>query len=475
MKVQNNNLFIIEDNSLREAPSGQVLEDLRRVAGLPLEDLCDEEGNELWLFPTKEERYDDRIEDQALLSIEGKTIRTGNIMGFVGVGSTELTIRSRFSGRGGNDWFMQYMLERIFAINVFDSDHSIANLDALGIAVFLFPYYLQKALRQGLYREYRRMEYNDSRIRGTIDFNRYIKQNYPFLNGRVSYSVKEYCFDNPITQLVRHTIEFIKSQERFSYILFANQDTREDVQTIIDATPSFRRGDLIRTLSQNMRPKVHPYYTEYSPLQRLCLQILLNEKIGFGDNSERIHGILFDGAWLWEEYLSLSLEKMDFKHPENRKGEGGIPVYTGQHKRRVYPDYIHPKVIADAKYKRLYRKSDLKEKIGIPRDDLYQMISYLHITDKDVGVFICPRESFENPGIEGDSGKTIKGWSTLCYHVGQLEGRGGNIYVLVVNIPQDSPDYVSFRAQMSRVETSIRTDLKRLVSGEGKDVDYPYE
>ena len=255
MKAQNNNLFIIDDNAVKDAPSGQSLEDLRRIAGTPLGDLCDEDGNDLWLYPSEEDRFDDRIEDQTVLTFERGKIKTGNIMGFVGVGSTELTIRSRFSSHSGNDWFMQYMLERVFAINVFDSDHSIDNFDALGIAALLFPFYLQKALSQGLYREYKRMEYNDGRIRGTIDFNRFIKLDYPFVNGKLAYSIKENSYDNSITQLIRHTIECIKSQERFSFILFADKDTRVLVQTIVDATPSYKRGDLTGyTVSSLMEP-----------------------------------------------------------------------------------------------------------------------------------------------------------------------------------------------------------------------------
>ena len=474
MEDQNNSYYVIEDNSIKDAPSGQAYNDLRSVAGIPLDDLCDEEGNELWLYPSEGKRFDDKIEDQVLLSIEGKKIRTGNIMGFVGVGSTELTIRSRFSGGSENDWFMQYMLEKIFDINVFNSDHRIADLDALGITILLFPYYLQKALHQGLYREYKRMEYNDSRIRGSINFSRYLKLDYPFVNGRVAYSVKEYCFDNPVTQLIRHTIEVIKSHEHFSFILFADKETRDDIQTIIDATPSYRRGERVRVISQNIRPKVHPYYTEYSPLQRLCLQILLNEKTGFGDHSERIHGVLFDGAWLWEKYLSLSLKDIGFAHIQNRLNQDGIPVYSGNRRRRMFPDYVHSKAIADAKYKRLYLKSEAKERIGIPRDDLYQMISYLHITQKDIGVFICPQEGFENPGIDS-SGKKVEGWTTMCYHVGDLAGRGGSIHVIVVNIPNNISDYASFHKHMLNVESSIKTNLVKLVSGREDNEEYPFE
>ena len=137
-----------------------------------------------------------------------------------------ITIHSRFSSDYERDYFMQYLLQKVFAINIFDLNHSRSEENALDIAVLLFPYFLQKALLQGLFREYQRINYNDDRVKGTIDFNRHIKMNYPFLNGKVSYSTKEFRYDNPITQLIRHTIEYIRSKRKSSYILFASQEIK---------------------------------------------------------------------------------------------------------------------------------------------------------------------------------------------------------------------------------------------------------
>lgn len=81
--------LLIEENS--------ALEDLRHIADCPLDKLTDKNSNDVWLFPSNESRYDDKIEDETILTISGNKITTGNIMGFVGFGNTELTIRSRFS------------------------------------------------------------------------------------------------------------------------------------------------------------------------------------------------------------------------------------------------------------------------------------------------------------------------------------------------------------------------------------------
>ena len=78
--------------------------------------------------------------------------------------------------------------------------------------MFMFPALLRSALQQGLYREYQTFKYNDSKIKGTIDVNKYIAKNVPFM-GKVAYSTREYAQDNDITELIRHTIEFMKTKK----------------------------------------------------------------------------------------------------------------------------------------------------------------------------------------------------------------------------------------------------------------------
>ena len=69
-------------------------------------------------------------------------------------------------------------------------------------------------------------------------------------------------------------------------------------------------------INENLRPVVHPYFTKYAALQSLCLRILRHEKLSYGAaNDNKIHGLLIDAAWLWEEYIGLVLsEETGIKH-----------------------------------------------------------------------------------------------------------------------------------------------------------------
>lgn len=450
--------FVINDQ--------QTVDDLRHIADCPLDKLTDKDCNDVWVFPSKESRYDDKIEDETILSLYGNKMFTGNIMGFIGYGDTELTIRSRFSSRkNGHDWFMQYMLQKVFAINIFKLQSSLTTEGILDIAAMLFPYFLQKALCQGIYREYIRCSYNDSRVRGAIDLSAHIKNNFPFKNGKISYTTREYKYDNSVTQLIRHTIEYLRSKDFAKQILFSSQEMQGFIKQIVEATPTYCKADRNKVMLANLKPKIHPYYSEYRPLQKLCLQILRREKLGYGNAPDRIHGVLFDGAWLWEEYLNLTMAKAGFSHPKNKTGEGAIHPFRGRtNKYKRYPDYMKDDIIADAKYKRLLKLNDYsKVTDNIQRDDLNQMISYLHITSSKVGIFIGPTEIVL---MDPDTGQLYSD-DTIAFStrelqvlkVGDLMGDGGEIRIIGVNIPQSAASYEEFENAMKQTENVLLDKL----------------
>lgn len=66
--------------------------------------------------------------------------------------------------------------------------------------------------------------------------------------------------------------------------------------------------------------------------------ILHQTKHGLNQSQQKIHGLLFDVAWLWEEYLATLLGE-DFEHPQNKVSKGGISVFQSGNGRKVYPDF----------------------------------------------------------------------------------------------------------------------------------------
>jgi len=359
-------------------------------------------------------------------------------MGFVGVNNCEITIQSRFA-KNKNDYFLHYMLQKVFSINLFDLKHGMNNESIFDFLLYLFPFYLKKALRQGLYKEYHKQEYNDSNIKGSININKHIQRNIPF-TGNVAYQVREYSYDNKITQLIRHTIELIKQHKFAQGILDLDSETQSCVNEIIQATPKYELRERLSIINKNLKPFSHPYFFEYKALKKICMQILKYEGLKYGKEKDKVYGLLFDGAWLWEEYLNTFINKCGFKHPKNKTSEGAIYLFNNGKGKR-FPDFWKDNFILDAKYKRLTNKK-------VDRNDMNQIISYMYVKQAQIGGFIVPSENQD--------------YKVKMLSVGQLNGCGGEVNIWVLSIPQHSDNFVEFSTQMKENESMMIDEIKRL-------------
>lgn len=340
----------------------------------------------IFVFPEGAQDTEDLDKDQMVLQAVNDEYCTGNVMGFLGCGKERLVIASRFA-TADQDYFLQYMMDRVLACpNVFDleTDANEKN-QMLNILMFVFPLYLKTALRKGLFKNYIHKKYNDSNPKGSINVARHIRQNTPFM-GKIAYDQREQSYDNHITELIRHTIEFIKTKPGGSLLLARAKD---EVDRIVEATPRYKLQDRQKVLHENKKHILrHAYFQEYRALQRLCVLILQNQKQELGFGMTRMYGVLFDGAWLWEEYVA-SLVSDRFYHPMNKAGKAAQHLFfDGKgNKGRIYPDFIgkDPKnrIIADAKYKRM-------SNIGNP--DYFQVLAYMFRFDAKKGLYFYPEK-----------------------------------------------------------------------------------
>ena len=415
------------------------LENLQKIAEKPIGQLSLDDNPNLLIFPQNLEEYGDKIGKQYVCEVKDGKLYTGNIMGFIGYGDTKVRIHSRFV-QGDDDYFLHYMLQKVFAINLFDLKYHSDEESIFDFLIYLFPAFLKRAMRQGLYKEYQTREYNDADIKGRIDVARHIRMNVPFA-GKVAYSTREYAYDNHVTQLIRHTIEFISNHPYDGGILKNDDLTKDAVSLIKEATPTYTQNERRKVVNQNLRPLSHPYFSEYRHLQHLCMQILRYEEIKYGRNEDEIYGVLFDGAWLWEEYLNTLLKDCGYKHPQNKVFSGRIHLFTDNSGAR-YPDFFKDGIVLDAKYKR-YEDIALQR---IDGDDLHQVITYMYILSAQYGGLIVPGQYIKS-GSRPDP-KTLKGY-----------GGSMNIYSITVDSP--AQNYKDYCTQMSMYEKRFVNLLKQ--------------
>lgn len=412
-----------------------------KIADITLKQL---ESEGVFVFPELVKDAEDITQNDMIIQSVNDTYRSSNVMGFIGCGEERLIISSRFSS-GAEDFFFEYLLHKVLdvpnIVNLFsdaDRDDKLFNF-----LLFLFPYYLKTAMRKGLYKRYVHRRYNNSDVKGAIDIARHIKKNTPFI-GNIAYNQNEFSYDNGLTELVRHTIEFIKRKPYGNNLL---GKVKDEVRLVVEATEEYKFCDRQKIILQNKKnPIRHAYFREYFALQRLCIFILGHEKHQIGTGSKQIYGILFDGSWLWEEYVN-SLIGDKFYHPMNKGGKGAQRLFDGG-VGLIYPDFIsrnaNRRIIADAKYKPIN---------NIGNRDYLQILAYMFRFDAKNGYYLYP---------ETEGSEALQLWmnSGSTYEADVAPRNDISITKHGLKIPVDASCYNEFVNKIENFEREFKSTLQ---------------
>lgn len=418
------------------------IDDLSCISNRTLIDL-QKDNPDLLIFPQSLGKYRDDVEKSHIFSLDEQKITTYNLMGFVGRNSTQLTISSRFAKDDNNDYFLHYMLQKVFSINILKFDQTPNKENIWDFLLYLFPFFLKKAYSQGLYKAYKKEEYNDANVKGTIDVKRHIHKNIPFV-GKIAYTTREHSYNNHITQLVRHTIEYIKNHQFGCGVLTNDSEVRDIVSRYNFVTQdTYNRNSRRKIITANLKPVSHPYYTEYRMLQKICLKILRQDKLTFGKEEDKVYGLLFDGAWLWEEYLNTIL-KENFIHPENKTGKYRQLLFDNS--QPIYPDFISkdaPKSVGDAKYIPLDRQQAFSENSEKATSIYYKTIAYMYRFSSNNGFLIFPKQD------------------TSFFETYKIKETDGILNKIGLAIPQTSENFKDYIKTMNLNEQELKLNLTK--------------
>ena len=166
--------------------------------------------------------------------------------------------------------------------------------------------------------------------------------------------------------------------------------------------------------------------------------ILRHQKHQIGAGSRQIYGILFDGAWLWEEYINSLVEDL-FYHPMNKGGKGAQRLFEGN-VGLIYPDFIgrnsEKRMIADAKYKPI-------DNIG--NRDYLQVLAYMFRFDAKAGYYLYPEAGdSEDLKLRMNRGSTYE--ANVCPRDDITITKHG------LKIPMDAKGYEDFAMKMKVAE-----------------------
>lgn len=374
----------IKDNSIIEKEKFNKFNNIKeKILDKNLKEL---EEEQIFIFPELIKEAEDLTEYQSILQTNNNYYKTSNIMGFLGYKEEKLIIGSRFSDKG-NDYLFKYLLTKVMDFPSFIEFEANSENDnkLFQFLIFLFPYYLKKAIKKGLFKVYTKNKYNDINFKGVIDINRHVNKNIPFV-GKIAYNTREFSYDNYLIELIRHTIEFIRKKSYGDKLL---RKSSEEVFLIIKLTSKYKYYDRRKIVMENKKnPINNVYYREYKELQKLCIMILEYKEHDVGKGIDKFYGILFDGAWLWEEYVNTLISDM-FYHPKNKIKKGSEYLFSKENRNvgLIYPDFISKdninRKIADAKYKPIK---------NIRNSDYLQLLAYMFRFGSKLGYYIYPEK-----------------------------------------------------------------------------------
>ena len=358
-------------------------------------------------IPHREDFKNDRIieiKDNELYTKNWVGVLQSPISGESGA-SLRLEIKSRFDNTEKH-YFLLYLLCSVsgfytFNMNVDGNEES----NYLIILIIIYINSLIDAYNEGIYKEYVSRSYN---FRGTIDINRHLKLNIPFM-GKTAYTVREYTYDTEILCLIRQVIDYIRYEHSEIWEGYRRDKSilNEIVEVIENATPSFRANiNYAETIKCN-KEITHPFYQSYENLRKLALMILNESGQNMFDNLiTESFSVLIDMAWLWEEFVAEKLLKdFNYTHLLVSDSEGKFEWADDE---SWYPDFIEDNAdnekrnVFDAKYKNWKWKNN--------SEDIHQLLSYLFISGgTKCGVIYPYNEELEKEekDVEKDTEKEV--------------------------------------------------------------------
>lgn len=340
-----------------------------------------EQLKQVKVFNFKRNRYFEQDEERLILRLYSREkvqqekefiIQTGLYAGVLFHKGCKINITTKYG-----DTFLKRMLNFVNDIYV-DNEQIKAKKDEtenqfLFIIAHLFIQALEKAVVLGLPQQYEKRQERSNKVRGSIDFNDYLKRDIPF-QGKLTTTFRERMYVQEIVDvlyLALRKLESVFGKEIHSRLLGLSQLLKQKYSGRFASYETIQKAKTHQSIN-------NPMYRGFKKVLEYSEIILLNKDV-MPDNEKQnlaTTGYLFDIAELYEIYLQKLLSR---NFPNwFVSGQVEIPIYQKQfYRRSMFPDLIMEhkvsgKIIAlDAKFKKMEMQSK-----DIDRADLHQIHSY---------------------------------------------------------------------------------------------------
>ncbi|MDX9695238.1 MAG: hypothetical protein RBT49_05560 [Bacteroidales bacterium] len=333
------------------------------------------------IFNFKRRRFFEPDEERLILKLYSKEklqqekeyiVQTGLYAGVLFYKGCKINITTKYG-----DAFLKRMLNFVNDIYV-DNEQVKAKKDKtenqfLFIIAYLFIQSLEKAAVLGLPQQYKKHQERSHKVRGSIDFNDYLKRDIPF-QGILTSTFRERMYVQEIVDVLYITLrklERLFGKEIHSRLLGLNQVLKQNYSKQFASYATIQKAKAHQSIN-------NPMYSGFKKVLEYADIILLDKDLMPDNDRQQLAttGYLFDIAELFELYLEKLLSR---NFPEwIVSGQEELKIYQQQfYKRPIFPDIVmkHKSsgkvVVFDAKFKKMEMHNG-----DVDRADLHQIHSY---------------------------------------------------------------------------------------------------
>lgn len=299
-------------------------------------------------------------------------VETGLYAGVLFYKGCKINITTKYG-----DAFLKRMLNFVNDIYV-DNEQVKAKKDEtenqfLFIIAYLFIQSLEKAAVLGLPQQYKQHQERSHKVRGSIDFNEYLKRDIPF-QGKLTSTFRERMYVQKIVDVLYLTLrklERLFGKEIHNRLLGLNQLLKQNYSGKFASYTTIQNAKAHQSIN-------NPMYSGFKKVLDYAEIILLDKDLMADNNEQQLAttGYLFDIAELYELYLEKLLSR---NFPEwSVRGQDELLIYQQQfYNRSMFPDLVMVHratgeiVVFDAKFKKMEMQNG-----DVDRADLHQIHSY---------------------------------------------------------------------------------------------------
>jgi len=352
--------------------------------------------------------WQNRDEVKKVLTYDGNTLKAKNYVGVIQIENLNIEILPKIYDNKKEDETRHIFIEmlktllNINEIQVNKADLSTTkNRNIYEIFIKMFIESVDKLIHKGIKSQYLEKEENQPFLKGKIQFNQHIKQNY-IHKERFYVSFDEYMPNRVENRLLKSTISLLLKKTRN----YENKKNLRQQLFIFDEVDfSFNHETDIKKVNLHRGMEHYDIPIKFSKL------FLTHQSFTSLRGKENVFALLFPMNTLFEKYMEFVLEnskeQLGIKKVvvNGEKNEYLLNSKDGCKMARLEPDYLlkmknAKDIVTDAKWKILEEKEDKKKncnKMSISSNDIYQIFAYLNFYDcEDTAFLFVPKAEIED-------------------------------------------------------------------------------